>query len=88
MAHGVMIEEMHQQGTTLRRYQTCRRQTQRATNKTRKEGLKSYADMTIYAVDLSRLVPKMCHHKLRSYNYISDLTNTQQCLIHHSLFSG
>jgi len=42
MEHGVMAEEM-----TLRRYQTCRRQTQRATNQARKERLKSYADMTI-----------------------------------------
>ena len=31
---------------------------------TRKEGLKSYADMTIYAIDPARLVPAMCHHKL------------------------
>jgi len=42
MEHGVMAEEM-----TLRRYQTCRRQTQRATNQARKERLKSYADMII-----------------------------------------
>jgi len=32
---------------TLRRYQTCRRQ---ATNKTRKEELKKYADMTMYSI--------------------------------------
>jgi len=38
---------------TLRRYQT-----QRTTNETWKEGLKSYADMTIYAMDPARLVPK------------------------------
>jgi len=36
-----MAEEMCWQGTTLRRYQTW--------SKTRKEGLKSYADMAIYA---------------------------------------
>jgi len=29
-----------------RKYQTCRRQTQKAKNKIRKEGLKVYADMT------------------------------------------
>ena len=51
-------------GTILRRYQICRRQTQRATNKTRKKALRSYADMTIYAIGPARLVPKMCHHKL------------------------
>jgi len=30
----VMTEEMREEGTTLGRYQTCRIQTQRATNKT------------------------------------------------------
>ena len=30
----------------------------------RKEGLKSSADMTIYAIDPARLVPTMCHYKL------------------------
>jgi len=35
--------------------------TNPTTNETRKEGLKSYADMTIYE---ARLVPKICHHKL------------------------
>jgi len=34
---------------------------QRATNKNRKEGLRSYADMTIYPLDPARLV---CCHKL------------------------
>jgi len=38
-------------GTTPRRYQTCRRPTQRATNATRKEGTKSYADMTVYTIE-------------------------------------
>jgi len=31
---------------------------------TREEGLKSYADMTIYATHPARLVPTMCHHQL------------------------
>ena len=31
---------------------------------TREEGLKSYADMTIYAIGPAGLVPTMCHHKL------------------------
>jgi len=40
----------------------CRRQ---ATNETRKEGLKSYADMTIYAMPIQTGADKiMCHHKL------------------------
>ena len=34
---------------------------QRATNETRKEGLKSYADMRIYAIGPAKLVPTMCH---------------------------
>ena len=28
------------------------------------EGLKSYADMTMYTIDPARLVPIRCHHKL------------------------
>ena len=31
---------------------------------TRKEVLKRYADMTIFAIGPARLVPTMCHHKL------------------------
>ena len=29
---------------------------------TRKEGLKSYVGLTIYAIDPAMLVPTMCHH--------------------------
>ena len=59
MIHGTMAEEMCYQGKpTMRRYQTCRRQTQRATNETGKDGL-SYGNRTIY--DLPRLVPS--YHK-------------------------
>jgi len=57
MAHGARAE-----GNVLTRYNW--RQTQRNTNEIRKEGLKVYADMTIYAIDPARLVPKMCHHNL------------------------
>jgi len=64
MAYGVVAEEMCYWGTTPRRYQTCRRQTLRSTNETRKEGLKCYADMTIYTTNPAKLVPKICHHKL------------------------
>ena len=45
-----------------KKIQTCRRQNQRATNETRKKGLKIYADMTIHAIDPARLT--MCHHQL------------------------
>ena len=31
-------------------------------HETRKEGLKSYVDLTIYAIDPAMLVPTMCHH--------------------------
>jgi len=41
-----------------------------------------YADITIYAVDQAKNVPSQT-----SYNSC-ELTNTQQCLIQHSLFSG
>jgi len=56
--HGVMSEEMG-----LKRYQPYRRRNQRATDETRKEVLKSYANMTIYAIGQARLVPTMCHCK-------------------------
>ena len=45
-AHGAVVWRW-QRRLTLRRYQTCSRQ---ATNKTRKEGLKTYADVTVYAI--------------------------------------
>jgi len=54
----------------------CRRQ---ATNETVKEGLKSYAIVTIY----TRLELTMCRHKLTCH-----LTNIQQHLILHSLLGG
>jgi len=44
-----MAEEMHEQGMTLRRYHMCRRNSKEQQNKTRKGGLKTYAEMTIYA---------------------------------------
>jgi len=50
--------------TNLESIKHTERQSQRVTNKIRKEGLKIYADMTIYAIDPARLVPKMCHHNL------------------------
>jgi len=31
-------------------------------HETRKEGLKSYVDLTICAIDPAMLVPTMCHH--------------------------
>jgi len=39
----------------------CRRQNQRATNKTRKEELKVMLDMIFYAMGPARLVPAICH---------------------------
>ena len=57
------------------------RKTNPKSNKWDQEGrAEIYADITIYATDPARLVPKMCHHK----NYW-DLNNSQQ---HHSVFSG
>jgi len=49
------------------------------TNKTRKEGLKSYADMTIYAVCQARLALTLCHQKLPSHQYCP-LASIQQLL--------
>jgi len=46
----------------------CTRQNQRAANKTRKERLKSYADMTIYT---RYLVHTLCHCKLPTTTLIS-----------------
>jgi len=40
------------------------KQNQRAASETRKEVLKIYADMIIYAIGPARLVATMCHHKL------------------------
>ena len=40
------------------------KQNQRAASETRKEVLKIYADMLIYALGPAKLVPTMCHHKL------------------------
>ena len=51
------------QGTTLRRYQACRRQNQRATEKTRKVML---TWQSIYTLDPARLVPTMIPHSLFS----------------------
>ena len=48
----------------------CRKQNQRATSETRKEVLKSYADMKIFAIVPTRLVPTMCHHKLSTTIFI------------------
>ena len=53
------MEYVNREQLTQRRYQTCRRQ---ATNATRREGLKSYVDMTIYAICQARLELTMCHH--------------------------
>jgi len=68
MAHGMIAEYVNREQSTLRRYQTCRRQ---ATNKTRKERLKNYANMTIYAICQARAnnMPPQT-----SYNYCH-LTN-------------
>ena len=55
----------------------------KSTNETRKEGLKKYADMTIYALDPARLVPTMCHHKLPTTIVTSLILSNY--LIPHSL---
>jgi len=56
-----------------KKIQTCRRQNQRATNKPREEGLKSYVDMTIYArPSQTNNVPPQTFH---------NLTTTQQLIL-------
>jgi len=62
------IKYINGEWSTLRSYQTCRRQ---ATNKTRKEGLKSYAHMTIYTISQARLKLTMCRYKLPTTSVIS-----------------
>ena len=74
---------MCSRGTTPRRYQMCRRQNQRATYETRKEGLKVMLTWPIYSIDPARLVPT----PQTSYNYCG-LADTQQLLIPRSLSSS
>ena len=65
----------------------CRRQNQRAANKTRKDGLKSYDS---YA----KLVPTVCHHKLPTtivtsliLSWVAKMHATCSCSPHHVLHS-
>jgi len=54
--------------STLRWYQTCRRQ---ATNETRRKDWKIYADVTIYVKCQAWLVLTVCHQRLPSSVVIS-----------------
>ena len=65
----------------------CRRQNQRATNKTRKDRLKSYDS---YA----KLVPTVCHHKLPTttvtsliLSWVAKMHAACSCSPHHVLHS-
>jgi len=80
-----MAKEMREQEKTSEGIKRAEYQPKVLRCETRKEGLKSYADVTIYAID-----PVLDWFEIVSpqSSYNSGLANTQQHLMHHSPLSG